>query len=172
MRTYTSNVRFAKPEEHTSGWGTLCNANADHLDAMPPIRNFTCTLPDSEITSPTVRIRGGKFRWIEYSNPIESFGDAGAWTMQPYTVNYFYAVWESIRHWSSLPIDQSHIPIARVTTDAASAAVIEDLRCPYLMTGFSHLVAADYADDAAAGLAGVQIGELYHTSGTVKIRRT
>ncbi len=30
----------------------------------------------------------------------------------------------------------------------------------------------DYADDVAAAAAGVKLGDLYHTSGTVKIRLT
>ena len=31
-------------------------------------------------------------------------------------------------------------------------------------------VAGDYANDAAAAAAGVAVGDLYHTSGTVKVR--
>jgi len=31
-------------------------------------------------------------------------------------------------------------------------------------------VADDYADDTEAAEAGIKVGELYHTSGTVKIR--
>jgi hypothetical protein len=31
-------------------------------------------------------------------------------------------------------------------------------------------VAADYANDGAAAAAGIKVGEIYHTSGTVKIR--
>jgi len=36
----------------------------------------------------------------------------------------------------------------------------------------NNLEAKDYVDDVAAAAGGVKLGDLYHTSGTVKIRLT
>lgn len=169
--TYTTNARFAKPPNFMQGWGTVYNANADYLDGMAPIRNFACTRPTTPATLPSVRVRGGKFRWVEFLTG-EQFGDERDITLTPYTTSYIYAVWENISARAGYPTGQSYIPIARVTTNNVSAVVIDDQRCPYLMTGFSHLIASNYANDGAAASAGIQVGELYHTAGTVKIRRS
>jgi hypothetical protein len=169
--TYTTYARFAKPPDFMGGWGTVYNANADLLDGMAPTRSFACTLPVTPGNLPIVRVRGGKFRWVEFLSG-EQFGDESNISLTPYTTSDIYAIWESIRARDVYPTGQSYIPIARVTTDDKLAAVIDDQRCPYLMTGFSHLIASDFANDTAAAVGGIQVGELYHTSGTVQIRRS
>lgn len=170
--TYTTNVQIAKPANLMQGWGTIYNRNADLLDRSAPLGGFAAAAPPaSGLTTPYVHIKGMQFRWVALFTGNQ-FGDDLLIYLKPYTTSHVTAIWNNIDTSDSYPTDQSFIPLAKITTDKTTAVVIIDERCPYLMTGFSYLIPLDYPDDTAAAAGGVQFGELYHTSGLVKIRTT
>lgn len=167
---YTPNTGMLKPSDFVEGWGTALNQNADLLDGLAIIGNASCALTNDTTIPLIVHVRGGPIRWVEF-HTVKSLDEQIILHLDPYKTVYVYAIWDKIEVDAGWPAVHSFIPIARVTTDATTAAVIEDQRCPYLLAGFTYLIPLDYATDAAAAAGGVKIGELYHTAGTVKIRR-
>lgn len=60
--------------------------------------------------------------------------------------------------------------IARLASDNDNSASIYERDLLVATSGKLPTVAGDYADDAAAATGGVALGQMYHTSGAVKVR--
>jgi len=60
--------------------------------------------------------------------------------------------------------------VANQGNDNANRASALEARADALEAATDWSALDDYADDTAAAAGGVEIGQLYHTSGTVKVR--
>jgi hypothetical protein len=168
--TYTTYARLAKPGDLDPGWGTIHNANYDLIDSWAPVRVFACTVTETPSSTLRVQVRGGNYKRVGV-HQIFTASDVVLILAANTTVKV-YCTASGITSAAAYPDSASHVPIATVVTGGSAITSIVDDRCPYLMTGFEITSGLDYANDVAAAVGGVKIGELYHSSGTVKIRRT
>lgn len=123
--TYTTNLGLAKPALDDEGWGDVCNANTDLLDASSPLSALAARTNESPSTTLAVKVAPGP-----YPLPDGSAGwFAGAVQALPASstrVLFLDAV-GALQAAAAYPTDR-HVRIASVTTGATSVVAVVDAR--------------------------------------------
>lgn len=170
MATYTTNAHIAKVDDLEEGWGLILSANYDLIDSWAPIRTFACITNEDPSTTLQVQVKGGNYKRVGQHQLLTAANVT--LTLPASSTVSVYCLESGITSGPAYPTQESYVPIATVSTNDSAIIRITDDRCPYLITGFEITAGLDYLDDAAAGIAGVRVGELYHTGGVLKIRRS